>query len=67
MSKLKTKSGVKKRFQLTGTGKLKGTQAGKNHFMRHKSKAQSRRLRGTTIIEGLQATNVKKIFLPYGL
>lgn len=67
MSKLKTKSGVKKRFKLTATGKLRGTQAGKNHFMRHKTKKQSRDLRGTVIIEGLQASNIKNIFLPYGL
>ena len=67
MSKLKTKSGVKKRFKLTKSGKLRGAHAGKNHFMRHKTKDQSRDLRGTMIIEGKQADNVKKIFLPYGL
>lgn len=67
MSKLKTKSGVKKRFKLTKSGKLKGAHAGKNHFMRHKSKDWSRDSRGTMIIDGKQADNVKKIFLPYGL
>ena len=67
MPKLKTKSGVKKRFSLTGTGKLKATQAGKNHFMRHKTRKQSRNLRGTTMIENQGAKNIIKFFLPYGI
>ena len=67
MAKLKTKSAVKKRFKLTASGKLKASRAGKNHFMRHKTKDQSRNLRGTKIIEGKQSSNVRKIFLPYSM
>ena len=37
MPKLKTKSSVKKRFRLTGTGKVKMTPAGKRHGMRKRS------------------------------
>jgi large subunit ribosomal protein L35 len=33
MPKLKTKSGVKKRFKLTASGKVKSSQAGKQHGM----------------------------------
>ena len=66
MPKLKTKSGVKKRFKLTGTGKVIATQAGKKHFMRRRSKAQLRNLRGTTILCDQDAKNIIKYFLPYG-
>ncbi len=64
MPKLKTKSSAKKRFQLTSTGKLIVTQAGKKHYMRHRTKGQIRNLRGTTILIGQQAKNIKKYFLP---
>ena len=66
MPKLKTKSAAKKRFKLTATGKLCAAQAGKNHFMRSKSKKQSRNLRGTNIVCKNDAHNVIKYFLPYG-
>ena len=65
MPKLKTNSSAKKRFKVTNSGKLVITQAGKKHFMRRRSKDQLRNQRGTTILEGKQAKNVKKYFLPY--
>jgi large subunit ribosomal protein L35 len=67
MPKLKTKSSVKKRFKLTSTGKVVASQAGKKHFMRRRTKAQLRNLRGTTILSGQEAQNLKKFFLPYGI
>lgn len=66
MPKLKTKSAVKKRFSLTASGKLRATQAGKQHFMRHRTKSQLRNLRGTTVLEGQEAKNLIKFFMPYG-
>lgn len=66
MPKLKTKSAVKKRFSLTASGKLRATQAGKQHFMRRRTKSQLRNLRGTTILEGQEAKNLIKFFMPYG-
>jgi large subunit ribosomal protein L35 len=66
MPKLKTKSAVKKRFKITASGKLRATQAGKQHFMRHRTKSQLRNLRGTTILEGQEAKNIIKYFMPYG-
>lgn len=66
MPKLKTHSGVKKRFKLNAAGKLKATQAGKQHFMRRRTKSQIRNLRGMTILEGQEAKNLIKQFLPYG-
>lgn len=64
MPKMKTKSAVKKRFKVTATGKVKATQAGKQHFMRHRTKSQIRNLRGTTTLCKQDAKNVLK-FLPY--
>lgn len=64
MGKLKTKSGVKKRFSLTGSGKVKCGQAGKRHGMVKRSKRQIRDLRGTTILKDVDARIVKQ-FMPY--
>lgn len=65
MPKLKTKSGAKKRFSLTGTGKVRAKQAGKNHGMIKRSNKFIRNQRGTTILSEPDARIVKK-FLPYG-
>ncbi len=66
MPKLKTKSAAKKRFKLNASGKVIATQAGKKHFMRRRTKAQLRNLRGTTILKAQDAKNIIKYFLPYG-
>ena len=65
MPKLKTKSGVKKRFSLTASGKVRANQAGKQHGMIKRTNKQIRNLRGTTILADQDARIVKK-FLPYG-
>ncbi|MEH6404887.1 MAG: 50S ribosomal protein L35 [Sneathiella sp.] len=65
MPKLKTKSGVKKRFSLTANGKVRATQAGKQHGMIKRTNKQIRNLRGTTTLCAQDARIVKK-FLPYG-
>ncbi len=66
MPKLKTKSAVKKRFKLTASGKVRASQAGKQHMMRNRTKSQLRNLRGTTILASCDAKNIVKYFLPYG-
>jgi large subunit ribosomal protein L35 len=66
MPKLKTKSGAKKRFKITGTGKVVYAQAGKRHGMIKRSNKQIRNLRGTTTMFEGDAYNVKKFFLPNG-
>ena len=53
MPKMKTKSGVKKRFKLTSKGKVRGGQAGKQHGMMKRSKKFIRNARGTTLLERL--------------
>jgi large subunit ribosomal protein L35 len=64
MPKLKTHSGVKKRMKLTASGKLKASQAGKKHFMRRRSKAQIRNLRGTTVLSSQDAKRIIKVYMP---
>lgn len=66
MPKLKTKSSVKKRFKVTGTGKVKASQANKQHNMRKRSKRQLRNQRGTTVLPDMEAKRVKQ-FMPYDL
>jgi large subunit ribosomal protein L35 len=64
MPKLKTKSGAKKRFSLTGTGKVRINQAGKRHGMIKRTPKQIREHRGTTIAFEGDAWKIKKYFLP---
>ncbi len=66
MPKMKTKSGAKKRFRLTGTGKVRANQAGKRHGMIKRTNKQIRNLRGTTILNPSDAKIVIYYFLPNG-
>jgi large subunit ribosomal protein L35 len=65
MPKMKTKSGAKKRFKLTASGKVRGGQAGKRHGMIKRTNKQLRNQRGTTILSDQDARVVRK-FLPNG-
>ncbi|WP_116132440.1 50S ribosomal protein L35 [Tropicimonas sp. IMCC34043] len=64
MPKMKTKSGAKKRFSLTATGKIKTAQAGKRHGMIKRSTKFIRNARGTTILSEPDTKIVKK-YMPY--
>ena len=64
MPKLKTKSGAKKRFKVTGSGKVIRAHAGKRHGMIKRTNAQIRRLRGTAIMSD-QDTRIVKSYMPY--
>ena len=66
MPKMKTKSSAKKRFKITGTGKVKAQAMGKRHGMIKRTNKQIRNLRGTTTLFEGDAYNVKKYFLPNG-
>jgi large subunit ribosomal protein L35 len=66
MPKLKTKSGAKKRFKITGTGKVVYAHQGKRHGMIKRTNKQIRNLRGTTVLFKTDGDNVKKYFLPNG-
>ena len=62
---MKTKSGAKKRFRLTATGKVRGGQVGKRHGMIKRTNKHLRNQRGTTILAPQDAKVVRKL-LPYG-
>jgi large subunit ribosomal protein L35 len=64
MPKLKTKSGAKKRFKVTGTGKVVSAHAGKRHGMIKRTKKQIRQLRGTRVLFKTDGDNIKQYFLP---
>jgi large subunit ribosomal protein L35 len=66
MPKLKTKSGAKKRFKITATGKVKYQQAGKRHGMIKRTTKQIREHRGTKVLFKTDGDNIKKYFLPNG-
>ena len=66
MPKMKTKSGAKKRFKLSGTGKVVMAQAGKRHGMIKRTNKQIRNQRGTTVMAEPDAVVVRKYFLPNG-
>jgi large subunit ribosomal protein L35 len=66
MPKLKTKSGAKKRFKITGTGKVVYAQKGKRHGMIKRTNKQIRNLRGTSVLFKTDGDNIKKYFLPNG-
>ena len=66
MPKLKTKSGAKKRFSLTASGKVRMNQSGKQHGMIKRTKKFIRNQRGTSVMAEVDARVVRKNFLPYG-
>ena len=65
MPKMKTKSGAKKRFRFSGSGKVIASQAGKRHGMIKRTNKQIRNQRGTTILCESDAGIVRQ-FMPYG-
>ena len=58
MPKQKTNSGAKKRFTLTGTGKIKRHHAYHSHILTKKKKKQKRNLDHKTVVDG---TNLKQV------
>jgi large subunit ribosomal protein L35 len=66
MPKLKTKSGAKKRFKMTATGKLKAGVAGKRHRLISHNGKYIRQQRGTKVLTAADAKTIKS-YLPYGL
>jgi ribosomal protein L35 len=59
MPKMKSKSGAKKRFQFTGSGKIKRKHAYHGHILTKKSTTRKRKLDHTAIVESADAKNVK--------
>jgi len=61
MPKMKTKSGAKKRFKVTGTGLIKRKHAYKSHILTKKTKKEKRNLTHVSILEPCDAKNVKRM------
>ena len=60
MPKVKTKSSAKKRFKITGSGKIKRKHAFKNHILTKKSKKRKLRLTHDALVDKADESNIKK-------
>ena len=60
MPKMKTKSSAKKRFKLTGSGKLKRKHAFKSHILTKKSKKRKLKLTHTGLVHESDANAIKE-------
>lgn len=61
MPKMKSHSGAKKRFKLTGTGKVSRRSKNLNHFLEKKSSRRKRRLSGDSIMTPADTPRVKRL------
>ncbi len=61
MSKMKTNSGSKKRFKLTGTGKIKRKHAYKSHILTKKTKKQKRNLTHIGLVDKADVKRVRNL------
>jgi len=59
MPKMKTNAGAKKRFVITGTGKIKRKHAFKSHILTKKSKKRKRNLTYFSVVSKADEKNVK--------
>ena len=61
MPKMKTHSSAKKRFKLTGSGKVKRFQSGTRHMLRNKSNKAKLRLRDAALVSDADTPRVKRL------
>jgi large subunit ribosomal protein L35 len=59
MPKMKTKSSAKKRFKITGTGKIKRKHAFKSHILTKKSKKRKLKLTHNTLVHKADEHSIK--------
>ena len=60
MPKQKTHKGTKKRFRLTAKGKAKHRRSGTSHLAARMSHKRKRTLRGTGVVDDLEATKIRE-------
>ena len=60
MPKVKVKGSAKKRFKLTGTGKIKRKHAFKSHILTKKETKQKRKLTQSTLVNKVDKKNIKQ-------
>ena len=63
MPKMKTHSGTKKRFKVTGSGKIKRRKAFTSHILTKKSKKRKRALRKSAIVDGSNERLLKRLLV----
>ncbi|NJL75006.1 MAG: 50S ribosomal protein L35 [Saprospiraceae bacterium] len=61
MPKMKTHSSAKKRFKVTGSGKVKRFHANTSHLMRKKSKRRKTNLLGSTVVCEAEESRIKRL------
>ena len=64
MNKMKTHSGSKKRFNITGTGKVTRSQAGKKHILTKKSRKRKNELSKSIVASKANEATIKSM-IPY--
>ena len=63
--KLKTHRGARKRFKVTGTGKILRMHSGKRHLLGTKRSGRMRKLKKLTLVSKADVASIKQM-LPYG-
>jgi large subunit ribosomal protein L35 len=61
MPKTKTHSGAKKRFRVTGSGKVMRRRANRAHYNEHKPSWRTRRLKNETVLSESDSKKIKKL------
>ncbi len=61
MPKNKTHSGTKKRFRITGSGKVMREQANARHYLEHKTSRRTRRLAADLEVAPADAKRIKRL------
>lgn len=63
MPKMKTNSGAKKRFEITGTGKIKRKHAYKSHILTKKTTKRKRNLTYTSLVSEADEKRIKELLI----
>ena len=66
MPKMKSHSGAKKRFKLTGTGKVRARHAYSSHILEKKSPKRKRGFRQDVVVSDADAPRIKRLLGPNG-
>lgn len=61
MPKMKSNGGAKKRFQVTGSGKIKRKKSGKQHILTKKTPKRKRDLRQSTLVDKADEKRIKHL------
>lgn len=61
MPKMKSHRGAAKRFEVTGTGKIRRRRAFKNHILEKKSANRKRRLSAPTVVSDADSKRIRRL------